>query len=127
MKKYFLTLAFLVNSSAFASTGAEAIYKALNIQEQALMADRTQLKYQKSVEGLMCIKLNDIRTGDSFSCFLTLSKIDTAAIYSALNVEEEVLPADRTELKYQKSIGGLSCIKTNHIMSGDFVNCTLSL
>lgn len=127
MKKALLAIVFLVSGTAFASTGAESIYNALNVQEEAMSAPRTQLKYQKSVGGLTCIKINDIRSGDSFSCSLTLSQADTVAIYSALNVEEGTLPAVRTELKYKKSVGGLSCVKTNHIAKGDSVDCSLSL
>ena len=127
MKKILLVIIFLASGTAFASTEAEAIYNALNVKEEPQQADRTRLKYKKSVGGLDCFKVNHIRTGDSFSCSLTISKVDTAAIYSVFKIEEEILPAKRTEIIYQKSVGGLTCVKTNHIYRGDSFDCSLSL
>lgn len=127
MKKALLALVFLTSGTAFASTGAESIYNTLNVQEVALPAQRTQLKYQKSVGGLVCVKVNEILLGNSYSCNLTLSQVKTIEIYSALNVEEGILPAVRTESKYQKSVTGLSCVKTNHIVLGVSVDCSFSL
>lgn len=126
MKKIILAVMLLATGNAFASTGAEAIYNSLNVQEESMSAPRTQFKNQKSVGGLTCIKINEIISGDTFTCSLTLSKTDSAAIYSALNVQESTLPAARIELKYKKSIGSLSCVKTNHIATGDSVECSLS-
>lgn len=129
MKKMYslmTVLTMFVGGTAFASSGAEAVYSALDVAEQALSAPRTQLKYEKAVGGLSCIKLDDIRSGTSFSCSLNVASADQGAIYSALKVEETTLPAVRTELKYQKSVGSLSCIKTNHIRQGDSFNCSVS-
>lgn len=114
-------------NGALISIEADAIYFALNVDEQPLRSPRTQLKYQKSVGGLTCIKLNDTRSGDKFSCSVSESQVDAAAIYAALDVEEKPLPAIRTKLKNKKSVGKLSCIKINDFRTGDSFGCSISL
>jgi hypothetical protein len=47
---------------------SKLIYQALNVEEKALAAPRTQMKLEKSVGGLTCIKVNEIRKGNSYSC-----------------------------------------------------------
>jgi len=108
-----------------AAVNAEAIYNALNVQEEMQPAPRTQSVTTKSVGGLICTKTDDIRFGVSFSCGLVGFGVDDQEIYTALNVPEQSLPAVRTELRYEKAIGGLSCVRINVIQKGDVFHCSL--
>ena len=127
MKKIVLGLAILSSFSSIASVDKILIYNALGVKEEPMVAPRTQLRYEKSIGGLSCIKVNDISSdGETVSCTLNISEIDSAAIYDALDVEEVPMAAPRTQLRYQKSIGRLSCILVNDITSGNDIDCTLT-
>lgn len=127
MKLWMATLIFLGATSAFGARGIEDLYSALETEEKALPAPKTQLKYEKSVGGLICVRVRDVWNGEQFACHLAFSRVDSAAIYEALNVEEVALPAFRTEFKYLKEVGGLRCLRTRHILRGESIDCSLSL
>ena len=48
-------------------------------------------------------------------------------IYKVLNVKETPVPAERTKLVYQKTLSGLVCTHTNHIVNGDSYACKFTL
>lgn len=63
-----------------------------------------------------------------FLTFVLIISLSFAALasqetYHALDVTEESLPAVRSELKFQKSVGGIRCFKTSHIRSGVSYKC----
>lgn len=124
MKKFILALIVLVSSSAFASQDSRALYEALNVQEEPLSAPRTTMTFQKSVGGLTCVKV-DIITEDqsNYMCAMNFARANTRAIYEALDVQVTTLDAVRTELKFQKSAGGVTCLKTVHVLHGDTYQC----
>lgn len=126
MKKVLFAIILLASGAAAASSGAESIYNALNVKEKKVEAALAQMVNDKSVGGLSCVEINLAINEAKYACTLNAKNVDEMAIYSALNVEEKILPAARTELSYEKSVGGLTCVKTNHILNGDSVKCSLS-
>jgi hypothetical protein len=122
-----LALIILINGAAFASTEAEAIYSVLNVAAQPEAPN--SWVYTKSVGGLTCSKYDSNNHEDdiSYNCMIAISLINAEAVYSALNIEEKPLTADRTQLKYEKSVGGISCVKTNNIRMGESFSCSVLL
>lgn len=59
--------------------------------------------------------------------FFTVLSHGSEVLYSALDVEEKIVHTKRTTLKYEKTVGGLTCIKTNVIRQGDNFNCSFTL
>lgn len=124
MKCIILLLGLISVTNAFAS--AQDLYNAIDVEAEVLAAPRTELKLQKKVGGLTCIKTNHIVSGDKYKCEIDFAALDSSAIYNVLNVEEEPLPALRIQLKYKKESGSLSCVKVNDIRSGDSFTCVLN-
>lgn len=115
MKNLVFIVSILASSVVFAD-GAEQIYNALDVEEVALNpgivgASRTE----KYVGGLSCIRSLIIvpDAEPTYDCTLEEKNLLSEEIYNALDVEEVALNpgivgASRTE----KSIGGLSCIRS---------------
>lgn len=122
--KYAKLLLISLCFSKFA-IASEGIYSALNIQEKAMSAKRTELKFQKSIGGLTCIRVNHISIGDSFSCSIQLESANSEQIYEALNIEPIPMAANRLTLKYRKDVANLSCVKTSVLHQDDNYICTL--
>ncbi len=124
MKKLSMLVGVLFSMNVLAS---QEIYNALSIEEDSLLTARTERKLQKSIGGISCIKVNHVVRGDSFSCEIDASLLDSSLLYNNLEVEEKSLPAQRTQLKYEKRVGKLSCVKVNTILKGDSFNCKIKL
>lgn len=58
---------------------------------------------------------------------LASSALASEEIYYALSTNETSLVAPRTEIKTGKSVGGLSCVRTNHVVHGTHYACDLNL
>lgn len=73
----------------------------------------------------------DVLGSDSTECSLAFSELNESQIYYSLNIEEQKMPALPAQLKHQKAISGLTCVKTNKIIGGDAIggdkiNCSFS-
>lgn len=119
MKHMTLALLSLLSLNAFAS---QDIYQALNTEELSLSSTLSNKKF-KSVGGLTCTKESSYTEGKKFECEFDFNRIDSAKIYKALVAVERSLAAPRTELRYEKKAGGLSCLKVNSIQSRNSFSC----
>lgn len=52
---------------------------------------------------------------------------DSLEIYNKLDVEEDIIPSEKIKLVTEKSVGGLTCTKVNHIVYGVSASCKLNL
>lgn len=104
---------------------AESLYRALSVKEKGERVTRYKNRYEKEVGGLECIKNEDTRE-TTYSCRLNLESLDKAKIYEALNAEESPRAAERTIHRTAKSVGGIECIKDDHIRDGVSVTCRLN-
>lgn len=121
MKIFFFTLILFISKLSVASD--EEIYNALSVRETALNANRMEMKYEKSVGGLTCVRTNSNLSGDNYAC--SFSQVNGLAIYSALNVPEESVAAARIDAVERKTVGRLVCTKTSNMLNGDSADCSM--
>ena len=117
MKSILGTLIFLgffcgISWNALAS---EEIYNALDVEEKPLSAPRIELKYQKMVGGIICVKRNHMLEGISFACTVSMDLFNSEEVYNALNVRETSVPA-ATFTDYVKSVDNLTCTRSVYYM-----------
>lgn len=110
---------------AYGAFASESIYYALDTQEIPLAASRTELRYQKSVGGITCLKVDSVTSGRVYSCEIDIKNFHSKEIYNALSIEPMAMPSNRMELKYKKSVGGLVCLKTIKVSKEELCDCSL--
>jgi len=64
-------------------------------------------------------------TGDNESV-ATVTPVSSAQLYESLSVEAVPAAAERTELVFQKKVGGVTCTKTDHIRRGVSYSCSFN-
>lgn len=121
-----LIAASLILATSLSSFASEDLFRSMNVSEVSLSNSGINSKSQKSVGGVTCVKEYSYSKGTKFSCDLDLGTFDSAKVYKALNTSERSVAAPRTELRYAKVAGNLTCFKTNRIQGGDKFNCKLS-
>lgn len=122
MKHLSVALIALFSIHGFAS---EELFQALNVEAVKLSSSGLTEKSVKSVGGVSCTKISSYTDGKKFECEFDFKALDSEKIYKSLKASERSLAAPRIELKYEKAVGSLSCVKTSKIQSGVEFNCKL--
>ncbi len=124
MKNLIIALLTLTSLTAFAS---EELYTALNVEETAVAAPRTELVFQKAVGGITC-KKTVLQTEEiKFDCDVDTKLLSSAKIYTALAVEEVAQPSTRLLLKYKKNSGAVTCEKVSSLAAKSKYSCVFKI
>jgi len=124
MKKLTMAFCMLATLNAFAS---EELYTALNVEETAVDAPRTELVYQKAVGGITCKKTVLLTEEIKFACEVDTKALNSAKIYASLAVEEVALPSNRLILKFSKTSGAVTCEKVSKLGSKNRYSCVFKI
>ncbi len=129
MKTAIVFLALLTSSSTMAcknfheTLAAYKLFKALPIIEQPVVAPMSEVRYQKAVSGIECIRSKHITTGDTYNCHVDLDEINHEEIYYLLDSEELAVREPKSELKFRKEAGMLKCDKIKGMRLGEKYKC----
>lgn len=124
MKTILFAVSMLLTLSAFAS---QEIYESFNVEEQVLPSSRMEIIYQKAAGGITCTKTKYFEEDAAYVCKADIESFDSAMIYGLLQVEEVLIPSSRLEVKHQKKVGGITCVKTRSYNDEISYNCSVQL
>ena len=119
----------------FASSG---VYEALAVEENEITASFNNYDHsaelitlvslhKKTVGGLSCRKYKEKGAATTaYLCLLHPALLDAEAIYNTFDVDEISIEVPDTYLKYQKTLGNLSCTRTLNQADVNMFECQLS-